>query len=96
MEQNVDNTKASFGMKLLCFFMPLAGLIIYTTNLKRMPNYAKSCGVASLIGFIVGIVITIIMVPIIFVSAHMFRNVIRQEYRDNSTIHLRRKQCRIL
>lgn len=66
MEQK-NEQKASFGMKLLSFFVPLAGLIIFLCNISEKPKYAKGCGIAALIGFIITIVITFVF-PIIVSS----------------------------
>lgn len=46
-------------VKLLCFFIPLLGLILYLVNMNDKPTSAKAYGKMSLIGFIVGIVIYI-------------------------------------
>lgn len=63
MEQE-NEQKASFGMKLLSFLIPLAGLIIFACNISKRPKYAKGCGIAALIGFIITIVISFVF-PII-------------------------------
>ena len=45
------------GIKWLCFFFPLIGLILYLVWQKDKPLSAKECGKFALIGFIVGLVI---------------------------------------
>ena len=67
MEEEKKNNKASFGMKFLCFLIPLVGLIIFLSSKKEKPEYAKGCGVAALMGFIVGFVISIIITVVILV-----------------------------
>ncbi|MDE6442274.1 MAG: zinc ribbon domain-containing protein [Clostridia bacterium] len=44
------------GFAILCFFIPLIGLILYLVWHETYPLKAKSCGKGALIGFIVGIV----------------------------------------
>ena len=54
---------ASTGLKVICFLIPLIGIIIFAVNISTRPKYAKQCLIASLLPtIIVGIVI------IIFVS----------------------------
>lgn len=48
------------GFAALGFFFPLAGLILYLVWKDDMPFRAKSAGKGALIGFIVGIVFSII------------------------------------
>lgn len=48
------------GFAALGFFFPLAGLILYFVWEDDMPLRAKSAGKGALIGFIVGIVFSII------------------------------------
>lgn len=58
--------KASFGMKLLCFFFPIVGLILYFTNKNEYPDKAKSYGTYGLIGFMVNVFL-ILMFPEYFI-----------------------------
>ena len=60
-ENKVESNKASIGMKILCFLIPLVGLIIFLSSKKENPEYAKGCGIAALIGVIVGFVVSIIV-----------------------------------
>lgn len=62
MEEKQD--KASIGMKILSFLIPLVGLILFISKKKERPGYAKGCGIAALIGFIVGV----IMIPVVIVA----------------------------
>jgi hypothetical protein len=49
--------KPSKLLKLLCFFIPILGLILYLVNMNDKSVSAKAYGKSSLIGFIVGIVL---------------------------------------
>ena len=49
-------------LKVLCFFIPVLGLILYLVNMNEKPVSAKSYGKLSLIGFIVGIVAYILAI----------------------------------
>ena len=48
------------GIKWLCFFFPLIGLILFLVWQKDKPLSAQECGKFALIGFIVGLVIGLI------------------------------------
>ncbi len=63
------NDKKSTGLNILSFFIPLVGLILYLTQKDQTPIKAKACGKAALIGFIVGIVFSIIYMVFIFALA---------------------------
>lgn len=56
--------KAQTGLKVLCFFLPIVGLILYLVKKDETPNAAKSYGIAAIIGFAVGVVAGVIL-PII-------------------------------
>lgn len=62
MEEKKD--KASIGMKILSFLIPLVGIILFFVKKKEQPGYAKGCGIAALIGIVVGVII----IPIIVVG----------------------------
>lgn len=55
-----EELKATTGLKVLCFFIPLVGLIIYACNVSQNRKYANQCGKASVIGFLTPIIIAII------------------------------------
>ena len=48
------------GMKWLCFFIPLVGLILYLIWKDDKPVAAKECGKFALIGVVTGIAFAII------------------------------------
>lgn len=53
--------KASVGLAILSYLIPLVGLILYLTKKDTRPKTAKVCGKCALISFIINIVISIIM-----------------------------------
>ena len=46
--------ESSTGLRIICFFIPLIGLIVYAVNIVQSPKIAKECGLYALIGFIIG------------------------------------------
>lgn len=58
--------KKSTGLNIISFFIPLVGLILYLTQKDQTPIKAKACGKAALIGFILGIVLSIIYIVAMF------------------------------
>lgn len=68
----VKQDEASAGLKVLSFFFPLIGLILFAVYSQNTPNAAKEYGKWALIGFIVGIVIgivSVIILNVVMVSA---------------------------
>lgn len=57
----------SGGMKLLSFCIPILGLILYLTWKDQKPVSAKAMGKAALIGFILGMVLSVAYYIIVFV-----------------------------
>lgn len=53
------NDNPSKGLKFLCFFIPILGLILYLINMNDKPVSAKAYGKSALLGFIVGIALYI-------------------------------------
>lgn len=60
MPQHPIEEKASVGLAILSFFIPLAGLIIFLTKKNDRPKTAKVSGICALVSFILNIVIGII------------------------------------
>ncbi len=50
----------STGLKVLCFFIPLAGLILFLINNKEKPVSAKEYGKMALIGWVVSFVVGLV------------------------------------
>lgn len=48
------NDKASIGLNILSFLIPLAGLILFCVNIGNKPNAAKSYGLWALGGVLIG------------------------------------------
>lgn len=59
---NAVNDEPSPIVKVLCFFFPILGLILYLVNMNEKPVSAKAYGKSSLIGFIVGVVAYVIAI----------------------------------
>jgi len=59
------NYESSLGLRVICFLIPLVGLIIYAVNIVQNPKIAKECGKFSLIGFIIGLIISLLTTFII-------------------------------
>lgn len=66
----------STGYAVLGFFFPLIGLILYLVWKAERPLRAKSCGKGALIGFIVGIIFSVIsnllIIPMIMQMSGMY------------------------
>lgn len=60
--ENINFDVASGGMLILCFFFPIIGLFIYIANSNTRKQYAKECGLSSLWGFLIGFIITGIVI----------------------------------
>ena len=57
---SAENDKPSTGLNILSFFIPLVGLILYLTQKNQYPVKAQALGKWALIGWITGIVLTIV------------------------------------
>lgn len=55
-----EELKASIVLKIVCFLIPIVGLIIYACNVSKNKKYANSCGISSLLGILTPIIIAII------------------------------------
>lgn len=66
----MQEEKASVGLAILSYIIPLVGLILYLTKKDSRPKTAKVCGKCALASFIINIVITIIMYAVM--GAAMF------------------------
>ena len=53
--------KASVGLAILSFLIPLAGLIIFLTKKDEKPKTAKVSGICALVSFIINIAFSVIM-----------------------------------
>lgn len=55
-----EELKVPIPLKIICFLIPLVGLIIYVCNVQKNRKYANQCGIVSLIGFILPIIIVVL------------------------------------
>lgn len=62
-----NNDAPSGGYAVLCFFIPIVGLILYLVWKDEYPLRAKSCGKGALIAVIVYAVLAVIYVILLFV-----------------------------
>ncbi|MCD7722494.1 MAG: hypothetical protein LUH82_00890 [Clostridiales bacterium] len=62
------NDKKSTGLNVLAFFFPIIGLILWLATRDDKPIRAKSIGKSALIGFICGIIVTIISYLVVFLG----------------------------
>lgn len=62
-----QNDAPSAGFGILSFFFPLIGLILYLVWKDQSPLKAKSAGTGALIGFIMGIALTILYIIVVVV-----------------------------
>lgn len=53
--------KASAGLAILSFIIPLVGLILFLTKKNDKPKTAKACGICALVSFLLGVIGSIIM-----------------------------------
>ena len=67
--RNLTNDAPSAGFAVLCFFIPLLGLILYLIWKDEYPLKAKSCGKGALISVIVSGVLTLFYAIIIAIVA---------------------------
>lgn len=69
-KESIENTiidEASGGMKVICFLIPIIGLIIYIANASTRKEYANSCGTSALYGVVTVLLMGLILAFILFV-----------------------------
>lgn len=59
-----NNEIASEGLKIICFLIPIMGIIIFAINISTKPRYAKDCLIASMIPILILVAIIIVLTPI--------------------------------
>ena len=59
-EMNRTKDGSSTGYAILCFCFPIVGLILYCVWRESLPQRAKSAGLGGLIGFAIGVVLTVL------------------------------------
>lgn len=87
VNNNTNNTssnnteqKAPVILRIVSFFIPLVGLIIYACNATNNKKYANSCGIPALIGFITGIILIPVFIFIVSIIIAMVA------YNSSSTV----------
>lgn len=56
----VVTDSGSFGWAVLGFFIPLVGLILFIVWKQTKPKCAKMAGIGALVGFVLGIIMSIV------------------------------------
>lgn len=70
--KNKNNSEgASTGLKVICFLIPLIGIIIFAINISTRPKYAKGCLIASILPTIIFVVVILSAVVRIRVNTTM-------------------------
>lgn len=57
----VSQEPASLGLRFICWFIPIVGIILYFVKKDEKPVYAKQCIKASLISIVVNFLLGIVM-----------------------------------
>lgn len=67
--ESIENTvidNANGGIKIICFLIPIIGLILYLSNINTRKEYATDCGSSALCGFIIGLLLFGVSLIVIF------------------------------
>lgn len=56
-----EDFKAPIILRIVCFFVPIVGLILFCCNISENKTYAKSCGIPALISTIISVCMVGIM-----------------------------------
>jgi len=88
--QNQNDDAPNTGFAVLGFFIPIVGLILYLVFESKQPLKAKSAGKGALIGFISGIVVSIIATILMMVGSFAFMDkmvsIYDREYSNSDNI----------
>lgn len=80
-QQKVSDDNSSIGFAILGFFIPIVGLILFLVYEDTKPKRAKSAGKGALIGFITGVVLSVISGILYFIfAASVFANILDYTY----------------
>ena len=88
LEKEDDLNNVSVGIILICFLFPIIGLIIYAANNDLKHEYAYSCGIASIVGVIISLLISVITLLALRII-HIFYNYICYYNRESTDIQER-------
>lgn len=61
-------SESSLSLRIVCLLIPLVGLIVYAVNIVQSPKIAKECGKWALVGFSIGIVLSVISMCIVMLG----------------------------
>ncbi len=67
--QPPQEQKASVGLAILSFIIPIVGLILFITMKDKRPKTAKASGICALVSFILGIVFSIVFYAVGMMAA---------------------------
>lgn len=59
-KESIENTvidNANAGIKIICFLIPIIGLILYLANINKRKEYATDCGSSAFCGFVIGLLL---------------------------------------
>lgn len=62
----VSQEPASLGLRFVCWFIPIVGIILYFVKKDEKPVYAKQCLKASVISIIVNTVVVVLFYGVVF------------------------------
>ncbi len=65
-QRQVDDT-GGIGWGLLCYFIPILGLILYFIWKDEKPKTAKACIIGSIVNLAIGLLIAILWIVIIII-----------------------------
>lgn len=65
-EELIMSDSLNVGLKILCFLIPIVGLILYIVEKEKNPGKANSAGKCALWGFAISILITLISIIYIY------------------------------
>ena len=77
-----NNETASKGLKIICFLIPIIGIIIFAINISTKPKYAKGCLIASIIPTL----IVLVLIIVLFLSSLIEHNI--DEVRRKAQVQL--------
>lgn len=59
--------KVNVWLVILGFFIPVVGLILFVTLKKNTPKKANAIGIAALVGFVLGIILSVVVIVFIVI-----------------------------
>jgi len=65
-EEVITSDSLDTGLKILCFLIPIIGLILYIVEKEKNPIKANSAGKSALLGFVISILIVLLSIFYIY------------------------------